>query len=136
MKKTIMASLALLLSSSAAHAAWIKPTPELVCTLDVNAWGKSSSCACPEGAPYNEKIGLCLTGDKYPIMISGSIRSAEADTKGVFIETEVETFQLIVKTTELNRLKRVNGLYFEVEGEFLLQNRKPVIIVDHLRWLD
>lgn len=134
--KFFCATIATFLWTTAVQAAWVLPVNNLTCTTDINPWGTSSSCACPEGAPYNEKIGQCLTGEKYPIMISGSIRSADAETQGVFIDTQVGKFKLVVKTSELQRLQRVNGLYFEVEGEFLLFQEKPVILVDHLRWLD
>ncbi|RYZ78172.1 MAG: hypothetical protein EOP04_30210, partial [Proteobacteria bacterium] len=96
--KSIYATLAALFCSSIAQAAWIMPVQNLTCTTDINPWGTSSSCVCPEGTTYNDKIGQCLTGEKYPIMISGSIRSKEAESKGVFIDTQVGSFKLIVKT--------------------------------------
>lgn len=124
------------LFSAPAQAAWVMPTENLACTADINPWGVSSSCACPHGLPYNEKIGQCLTGEPYPIMISGSLRSEDALNKGVFIDTQVGVFKIIVKTAELEKLQSANGYYFEVEGEFLLLNKESVIVADRLSWLE
>lgn len=126
------------LLTSSLQAAWILPTQEkLICTTDINSYGVSSSCGCPEEGRYNDKIGRCVKGDAYPIMVSGSLRSKDAVAKNlVYLDTQFGRFQLIVKKSELLKLQGANGLYFEVEGEFLLLDQKPVILVDRLSWLD
>jgi hypothetical protein len=133
--------LASLFLASAAQAAWVVKTEGLACTEDYNAWGHGSYCPCPEGTVYNQKIGECLAGAPYPIMVSGVLHSKHAKTKGVSLETQFGRFQLVVKLTELEKLERADQLYFEVEGEFILMptensEARPTIIVESIHWLE
>jgi hypothetical protein len=113
----------------------------IACTTDINPWGESSSCTCPEATTYNEKIGQCLVGEAYPIMVSGVLHSENALTRGVSLETDYGTFQLVVKTDELAKLQKADGLYFEATGEFILMpaikaSARPTIIVETLVYLE
>lgn len=128
--------LSFLFSSTVAQAAWVLPVQNLTCTGDTNVWGQNQACECPESSIYNEKLGKCLIGERYPIMISGSLRTKDAQDKGAFFDTQVGQFQLVVKKSELSRLETVHNRYFEVEGEFVLLDNKAVILVDHLRRLE
>lgn len=113
----------------------------LACTNDINPWGESGSCTCPEATSYNEKIGQCLVGEPYPIMVSGVLQSKNALTRGVSLKTDYGTFQLVVKTDDLAKLQKANGLYFEATGEFILMpavrpSGRPTIIVESLVYLE
>ena len=131
--------------ASAAHGAWVVDKQSLPCTLDYNEWGHGSSCGCPEGAQYNQKIGLCLQGEAYPIRVQGILHSGVmaigGEATGFELETKSGRFELIVKVAEIAKLQKANGLTFEVSGEFLLMpgvetHQRSVIIVDELNWLE
>jgi hypothetical protein len=116
-------------------------TEGLACTEDYNAWGHGSYCPCPEGTAYNKKIGECLAGAPYPILVSGVLHSKNAMTRGVRLETEYGMFELVVKLAELEKLQRADQLYFEADGEFILMptesvHAHPTIIVESLHWLE
>ncbi len=116
-------------------------TEGLACTEDYNPWGHGSFCPCPESTVYNKKIGECLAGEPYPILVSGVLHSKDALTQGVSLETQYGTFALVVKLAELEKLQRADQLYFEAEGEFVLMPidgapARPTIIVDSLHWLE
>jgi hypothetical protein len=133
------------LSAGAANAAWVVDAQALPCTQDYNPWGHGSSCACPEATQYNQKIGRCLQGEAYPILVQGVLHSdvmaIGGETTGIELETKFGRFELVVKLADIPKLQRANGLPFEVSGEFLLMPgvempRRLVIIVDQLNWLD
>jgi len=129
------------MTATAAEAAWVVPTEGLACTEDYNPWGHGSYCPCPESTVYNKKIGECLAGAPYPILVSGVLRSKDALTQGVDLDTAFGKFHLVVKLAELDKLQRADQLYFEADGEFVLmpsdgQTARPTIIVDSLHWLD
>jgi hypothetical protein len=116
-------------------------TEGLACTEDYNAWGHGSFCPCPESTVYNPKIGECLAGVPYPILVSGVLHSKDAKTKGVSLDTQFGSFQLVVKLAELTKLERADQLYFEVDGEFILMPTenaaaRPTIIVESIHWLE
>jgi len=126
---------------STAQAAWVVKTEGLACTEDYNPWGHGSFCPCPESTVYNKKIGECLAGAPYPILVSGVLHSKQALTKGVSLETQYGRFELVVKLAELEKLQRADQLYFEAEGEFILMptegsHARPTIIVESLNWLE
>ncbi|MDQ3230355.1 MAG: hypothetical protein M3Q07_00930 [Pseudobdellovibrionaceae bacterium] len=130
-------------TASAAQAAWVVPNEgQVACTDDYNAWGKASSCSCPEATVYNMKIGQCLAGVPYPILVSGVLHSKNALKNGVSLETSYGTFQLVVKLAELEKLQRADQLYFEADGEFVLMPSagksaaRPTILVENLSWLE
>jgi hypothetical protein len=132
-----------LLFAGAAEAAWVVQAPALACTDDYNPWGHSGQCRCPEATVYNQKIGECLAGAPYPILVSGVMHSKDALTKGVSLETQFGTFHLVVKLAELEKLQKADGLYFEADGEFVLmpaagkgEAARPTIIVESLAWLE
>lgn len=139
--KRFLPTLSCLLLASAAQAAWVVKTEGLACTEDYNPWGHGSYCPCPEGTVYNKKIGECLAGAPYPILVSGVLHSKNALTQGVSLETQYGTFELVVKLAELEKLQRADLLYFEAEGEFILMptenaHARPTIIVESLHWLE
>ncbi len=131
--------------ASTAHGAWVVETQTLACTLDYNQWGHGSSCGCPEATQYNQKIGLCLQGEAYPIRVQGVLHSdvmaIAGETTGIELETKFGRFELMVKLPDIVKMQKGNGLTFEVSGEFLLipgveARRRSVIIVDELNWLE
>ena len=141
--KALLATVGIL--ASTAHGAWVVETQTLACTLDYNQWGHGSSCGCPEATQYNQKTGLCLQGEAYPIRVQGILHSSVAAIAGESTAIELETrfgrFELIVKLAEITKLQKANGLSFEVSGEFLLMpgaetHKRSVIMVDELNWLE
>jgi hypothetical protein len=130
--------------ASTAQGAWVVETQTLACTLDYNQWGHGSSCGCPEATQYNQKIGLCLQGEAYPIRVQGVLHSGVAigeESTAIELETRFGRFELIVKLSEIAKLQKANGLTFEVSGEFLLipgveAGKRSVIIVDEMNWLE
>lgn len=133
------------ISASTVYAAWVVDTQALACTQDYNEWGRGSSCGCPEATQYNQKIGLCLQGEAYPIRVQGVLHSdvmaIGGEAAGFELETKFGRFELIVKLAEIAKLQKANGLTFEVSGEFLLipgveTQKRAVIIVDKLNWLE
>jgi hypothetical protein len=131
--------------ASTAHGAWVVETQTLACTLDYNQWGHGSSCGCPEATQYNQRIGLCLRGEAYPIHVQGVLHSGVVaiggESTAIELETKFGRFELIVKLAEIAKLQKANGLTFEVSGEFLLisgveTQKRSVIIVDELNWLE
>lgn len=132
-------------ASAATYGAWVVDTPALVCTLDFNEWGHGSSCGCPEATQYNQRIGLCLQGEAYPIRVQGVLHSGVTaiggETTGFELETKFGRFELIVRLAEIAKLQKANGLTFEVSGEFFLIpgveiHKRSVIVVDELNWLE
>lgn len=51
---------AVIADMGAAPACVTPKPPNAVCTMDINACGFSSSCACEEGYAYNAALGQCL----------------------------------------------------------------------------
>ncbi len=143
--KTIWSVISALFLASQAQAAWIVPMGVVPCTLDINEWGHSGNCACPEGSSYNSKIGQCLKGDRYPILTQGKLRAGVSyiggETTGFELETAEGTFELVVKLSEQEKLLKADGLFFEATGEFVLVRGverpfRPTIIVESLNWLE
>ncbi len=130
-----------------AQAAWIvEPSHAMACTKDANPWGHSSRCACPEATQYNEKLGKCTRGEKYPILVQGTLRTGlvfiGGETTGFELQTEDGKFELVLSLADQEKLaQKGNGLPFEVSGEFVLRYGverplRPTIIVDTINWLD
>ncbi len=138
---SVLAILSLCLSPLAS-ASWISPKGMGACVKNLNPWGHSSRCQClAEEARYQEEIGQCVIGEAYPILVSGVLESKDAARQGVYLKSELGRFQLIVSLDQLEKLQRANGLYFEVEGQFLLRpkaqpNARATIIVERLSWLE
>lgn len=141
---TSVFSLGLFFSSSL-FASWVVPTADLACTKDINPWGLPSLCFCPEASKYDQRIGYCVDGERYPILVQGVLNSEQAKLQGpdsgISLETNRGSFDLVIPRHERERLKRAHGLYFEAEGEFILlpDGQGPgrlTIIVDNLAWLE
>ncbi len=133
--------LASLCWASSASAALVLKTEGLACTEDYNEWGHGSFCPCPESSVYNKKVGECLVGDPWPILVQGTLLSKNATGPRVALATKFGRFELLVKRSEVEKLRRAHGLSFEVSGEFILLQGKdkkdqPTIIVDTLSWLE
>jgi hypothetical protein len=134
--------------TSAAQAAEIVPTETLICTKDLNPWGRASRCFCPVETRYDQRLGACITGEYEPIMVSGQVVTGIVAIGGESTGIALRTFdnpdvsyELIVTREDRRKLSRLNGLPFEVEGDYielpgLETGARPAIIVKDLRWLD
>lgn len=65
----------------------------------------------------------------------------KALTKGVSLDTQYGSIDLVLKPAELEKLQRADPLYFEAEGEFILMptenaQARPTLIVESLNWLE
>lgn len=117
--------------------------PQGICTRDINAWGNPSRCHCPNGLKYNEKAKLCFPQDiKLPkIIIQGKLNT---HSRGEFIDMTLEGVEqhygLILTRQKIENLRRLNALYFEVQGElFFLSNmaaKTPAVIVEEVYILE
>lgn len=121
--------------------------PDGICTRDFNLWGHASSCNCDEGAVYDDRAGLCLEGEESEkIIVQGAISAGMAaiggETTGFLIETsEAKSFELILKLEDQQKLTKLSGLWFEIEGEPIIiesveMKHRQVLIVDVIRVLE
>lgn len=114
--------------------------PEGICTRDINPWGHAGSCSCDTDQVYDERAGLCLRGSSIQqILVQGSVVADAvaigAETTGFVIKTQdMKSYELILKMTDQIKIKKISGLWFEVEGELItiesveLQNRDAIIV--------
>ncbi len=112
---------------------------EGICTNDFNLWGHASQCSCDNGIMYDERSGLCLQGeDVEQITVKGAITSGMAaiggETTGFSIKTsEGDSYELILQTTDQEKFTKLNGMWFEIEGELItieaveIRGRKAII---------
>ncbi|HYX33880.1 MAG TPA: hypothetical protein VE954_12260 [Oligoflexus sp.] len=131
-----------------AQSAEIISTNSMACTKDINLWGHASRCACPVSSLYDPRLGACVIGTYEPIMVSGQILAGlgaiGGETTGIALRTfenpEI-SYELVLNKVDSKKLSQLNGLPFEVEGDFInlpgveIPSR-PAIIVRELRWLD
>lgn len=125
--------------SLAIASARIGQRPVGICTNDINVWGNSSSCTCNEGN-YDERSGLCLVGNgaesvRVQGKVTAGVMAIGGETTGYIISTpEGETYELILKMDDRQKLDRLSGLWFEIEGELVviqspeLAERKAIIV--------
>ena len=126
MKNILLASLCIVLLSS---AVWASPRtgvrPEGICTSDFNLWGYSSQCSCADGRSYDQRAGLCLDNEEVEeITVSGAIASGMAaiggETTGFEITSkEGDTYELILKVADHEKLSSLDKMWFEVTGELI-----------------
>lgn len=142
MKKisVITICIVLLIFSSALAAPRSGQQPEGICTRDLNLWGHASRCSCQDGKVYDSRAGLCLVNTKGEMfMVQGAILADMAaiggETTGISIETEKDgTYELILQSTDQEKLKKLNGMWFEVVGEFIIiesveiKERRAIIV--------
>lgn len=136
----IALTLILLLSASIAFASpRVGTRPEGICTRDLNLWGQASRCTCDQGQIYDQRAGLCLEDVKgEEIIVQGAVAAAMAaiggETTGFEITTpEAHTYELILKVPDQEKLRKLDGMWFEVTGELIIidsverKGRKAII---------
>lgn len=129
----------LLTSASVWAAGRTGQRPEGICTSDFNLWGHSSQCSCSDGSSYDERAGLCLE-EAAPevITVQGSVTAGMAaiggETTGFEITTKAgETYELILRVADQEKLSTLNKMWFEVTGELVVikgverQERRAII---------
>lgn len=121
--------------------------PEGVCTRDINPWGHAGSCSCDTDHVYDQRAGLCLEGsvDKQ-ILIQGSVTAETAaigaETTGFVIKTpENNSYELILKMADQEKIRKISGMWFEIEGELITirsieLKKREAIIVERLAVLE
>ena len=140
MKNILLASLTILLFSS---AVWAAPRtgvrPEGICTSDFNLWGHSSQCSCAVGKDYDQRAGLCLdASEAEEITVSGPISAGMAaiggETTGFEISSKQgDTYELILKVADQEKLSSLDKMWFEVTGDLIIiegierKERKAII---------
>ena len=118
-----------------------------ICTSDFNLWGHSSQCSCDEGKSYDQRAGLCLQGAEVEeIMVQGAVSAGLAaiggETTGFEIKTKAEeSYELILKVADQEKLSTLNGMWFEVAGELILiksveRKERQAIVVNRLAVLE
>ena len=119
-----------------------------MCTKDLNEWGNPSKCRCPEKTVYNSKARICLPENtKLPfLMIQGKLAAGlmaiGSETTGFEIQTEKEgVFELVLKTKDKLKLKDLDKVYIEIEGNFIYLPRtekkvRKAVIVERISVLE
>lgn len=121
--------------------------PEGICTRDFNLWGHASRCSCGDGSVYDERSGLCLSGDKTAErFVQGTVSSGMAaiggETTGFLLETaEHETYELILTIEDQEKLRELSGMWFEISGETIViqsveMGARQAIIVETIAVLE
>lgn len=139
------------LLSSCHSTAMISPrmgtNPVGICTMDFNPWGQASQCSCDQGQKYDERAGLCLSdGDAENIITQGKLETGMmavgGETTGIVLTTyDDQSYELIVKVEERERLEKISGQSFEVTGELIKiesveREERAAIIVEALNVLE
>lgn len=118
----------------------IGQTPEGICTRDINLWGNAGQCTCDDGKIYDDRAGLCIEGEENEqILVQGPVSTQMAaiggETTGIVITTpEGESYELIVPLADQEKMKKLDGLWFEIAGELItiksteLQERRAIIV--------
>lgn len=152
MKKIFITAICLTMwFSASALAATPSPRlgqlPEGICTMDFNPWGNPSQCHCRESALYDERAGLCFTGEGGgEIVVQGPVSVGMAavggETTGFVIETESDqSYELVLSLEDQEKLGNATGMWFEIAGEPILiqsveQGHRRAIIVNEIRVLE
>lgn len=125
--------------SSAMASPRVGQRPGGMCTRDINLWGHASQCSCDTRNIYDERSGLCFQGDEVEqIMVQGAIAAGMmaigGESTGFSIKTsEGDSYELILKTTDQEKITQLNGIWFEIEGELIniesveIKGRKAII---------
>lgn len=134
--------------AATAQSAEIISATGQACSKDINPWGHPSYCICPDPSRYDQRIGSCVVGAYEPIIVSGQILAGLAaiggETTGIALRTfdhPQVTYELVLTKKDHKKLSQLNGVPFEVEGDFVKlpgveAGPRPAIIVRELRWLD
>jgi hypothetical protein len=147
MNKIVFAAIMLLSASCALASSRVGKRPDGICTTDFNLWGHSSQCSCEQGKVYDQRAGLCLEeGDVEEITVQGAVSTGLAaiggETTGFEIKTQAkDTFELILKVADQEKLSTLDGMWFEVVGELISiesveREERKAIIVDKLAVLE
>lgn len=122
-------------------------SPNGLCTRDINPWGHASQCSCDEGSIYDERAGLCLHGSPgQRVMLRGRVTAGVmaigGETTGFVITTpQNDSYELILKVADQEKMTRLDGLSFEVEGELLIiesveRKQRKAIIAERIAILE
>ncbi|MFK7826148.1 MAG: hypothetical protein AB8G05_18490 [Oligoflexales bacterium] len=120
--------------------------PTGMCSMDYNAWGNASICACSDSYRYEKRAGLCIPKDSVltEIFAEGTLISGVVaiggETTGVELISNVGSYELILELKTLENLELSSGLSFEVLGELIYlpnieRQSRPAIIVKEMNLL-
>lgn len=101
--------------------------PMLICTRDLNEWGKASVCnTCPDGTAYDKRIGQCAAETTGLTVIEGAIETVkdeDGDITGyvVVIPETGETVNLVTTRSLKAELadKDLDNVALTLEGEIV-----------------
>ena len=147
MDKIFFAAIILFSASCALASPRVGNRPDGICTGDSNLWGHSSQCFCDQGKIYDQRAGLCLEDKEVEeITVQGAVSAGMAaiggETTGFEIKTPAEnSYELILKVVDQQKLSTLNGMWFEVVGELVKiesveRKQRPAIIVKKLAVLE
>ena len=136
----------LLLPISSYSQSQIKPEgihPTGMCTMDYNAWGNASNCACPDAYRYERRAGLCIPELSIleEISTEGTLLTGlvaiGGETKGIELISNDGPYELILEVKTLENIEESNGLSFEVLGDVIYlpvveRESRPAIIVKEM----
>lgn len=149
MRRTLWVTFCIILLavSTAAAAPRFGLRPIGVCSRDINPWGHASNCSCDDDNVYDERSGMCLKGNAVEKMIvqgavSAGMMAIGGETTGFLITTsDGEAYELILKITDQEKLNKLSGMQFEIEGELITIeaiefNERNALIADRLTVLE
>jgi hypothetical protein len=120
---------------------------DVICTRDINPWGKPSHCSCPEEARYDRRIGRCLVGDADLVTVEGPISenmlAIGGETTGFVVSNENKgDFELVLSFEQKYLISEAEsrGLTYKIDGELINVpgveiEKRPTILVDKLEIL-
>lgn len=117
---------------------------DVICTRDINPWGKPSHCSCPDEARYDRRLGRCLIGDADIVSVEGPINEASmavgGETTGFVVSNANKgDFELVLSFEQKHNIAEVEskGLTYKINGELINVpgveiTKRPTILVDSL----
>ena len=137
----------MMVASSVIASPRVGQSPQGICTTDFNLWGHAGQCSCGEGQVYDERAGLCFeTAGREVITVQGPVSAnmvaIGGETTGFEIKTPKEdSYELILKVHDQEKLKKLDGMWFEVVGELIIiesveRKDRRAIIIDKIAVLE
>ena len=146
-KWSIIIVFLMMVASSVIASPRVGQSPQGICTRDLNLWGHAGQCSCGEGQVYGERAGLCFeaaSGEMITVQgaVSANMMAIGGETTGFEIKTSKEdSYELILKVRDQEKLKKLDGMWFEIVGELIFiesveRKDRQAIIVDKLAVLE
>lgn len=115
-------------------AASIQATPNLICTRDLNPWGRASLCQCPSETYYDQRIGSCLKDDTSYATVEG-LADVEVNSTGQVIgytvkndQNEIVRIVLPVALRSTFEAEDFQGSKVRISGELVERHDGSIVI--------